>query len=112
VITTRSARFDVIHQNACATHEGRSYLVLLGIVRTPGCDEALRRFISSVRTGELDVVQVTQISGSATAAPMLGVGVTRQFGGDQAECESLRPCHVDVKGAHDFETKRRPKGST
>jgi hypothetical protein len=70
--------FRIIDQDARPAHQARSYVVLLGIVGPNRRHEAASEFRSSVRTGDLEVVQVMQMSTSATAALTLGAGVMEQ----------------------------------
>jgi hypothetical protein len=63
-IAAGSTSLNVIHKDARTAHEGRSNLLLLGVVGTDGRNEAPLKSKSSVRIGDFDVVQVIQMSAS------------------------------------------------
>src|SRR5262245_57005540 len=109
-VTARGACFEVIHQNARSTHERRSNLVLLGIVRTHRCDEASPQIHLICQDGRIrgcaSDTNIRVRHGDTNA--WHGPHWTSRRGPGSREC--LRPCYVDVKNAHHFKTKHRPKG--
>src|SRR5262249_21853206 len=83
-VTARGRRFDVIHQMRARRMSAGATSCFSGLSAPTAATKHPRRCISSVRTGEFDVVQVTQISASATAAPTLGIAFTGHVAVDQA----------------------------
>src|SRR5262245_64874864 len=91
-VTARGRRFDVIHQMRARRMSAGAISCFWGLSAPTAATKHPRRSISSVRTGRFDVVQVTQISASATATPMLGMGFTGHVAVDQAVANACARC--------------------